>query len=362
MMFCRCSPKVLINAKMICLSLFLFGCQDDAGTTGWENFPDNFTEDQVTLSGNLLVDGVINIPNGVHVLVSEGSRLDFKLNSGLVVDGTLTILGTQDSQVQIKGDPQESTQSLIHLSQADSTCTIRYCTFISGFVGISSYRSSIILRWSTFEEQTRAGIEISGDDSSLVSANQFRNMRQISNGGYGIILTNCDATEVSQNQVENCVVGIYVRSSECDIRLNEISSCGLYGLEIFEGGHPEIYGNTIQSCGNYGVVLWGVSDPTRAVLRRNTIQNNQAGIWLRYWDRWDYSIVENNFLNNTLFSLGFTATSDHPSGIYRSFSVSNNYWGSTDSLAIAGMIQDGHEVVGMDTLQFMPVAQSPFGP
>jgi hypothetical protein len=40
--------------------------------------------------------------------------------------------------------------------------------------------------------------------------------------------------------------------------------------------------------------------------------------------------------------------------------ISNNYWGTTDSVEIAAAIIDAYDNPGWDTLSFVPFATSPF--
>jgi hypothetical protein len=348
--------RSMIIAMLLAVAfLAFFGC-DNEEASGPSDFPDQFDQAQLSLNGSYTLNTPVTIPDGV-LLTMSGASLALSGSGSLTIQGTL-----QMNDCEITGSASENISSVIHLDRADSLCSFRSCTFRRGYVALSSYHSNFLVEQCTFRQQYRAGIEVNGDEESVIRTSTFADMVQVSDAGYGAILVSCDSTRFEQNVVNNCVVGVYVMLSDALLFDNEISQCGLYGIEVNEDGHASIMNNYIHGCNNYALVIRGVSAPAQPILAGNTIQDNQAGVWLRYWNRYDNSIHGNNFIDNVEFSLGYTEDSDYPYSVFTPSDVTDNYWGSVDEDVIATMIRDGIDGLPVDTLEFRPFATSPFTP
>lgn len=111
----------------------------------------------------------------------------------------------------------------------------------------------------------------------------------------GIYIVDCWSSQISQNNILSCEIGILLTSSESIlISHNLIRNCSVGVLEVITG-NITVTENKIEGNWNgYGV--WMEASMFRNYINRNTITNNSIGIYLFF--TLFASIQENNFFSN----------------------------------------------------------------
>jgi parallel beta-helix repeat protein len=111
----------------------------------------------------------------------------------------------------------------------------------------------------------------------------------------GIYMVDCWSSQVSQNNILSCEIGILLTSSESIlISHNLIRNCSVGVLEVITG-NITVTENRIEGNWNgYGV--WMEASMFRNYISRNSITNNSIGIYLFF--TLFSNIQENNFFSN----------------------------------------------------------------
>ena len=121
-------------------------------------------------------------------------------------------------------------------------------------------------------------------------------------GAGQVILVNCDNITVGHLNISNTIVGIHlVKTINCRIAKNNISSNYMHGICLEESSNNTIRDNNISSNNRHGIYLWWSSNNN--TIRENLIESNDAdGIHLAISGH-------NELMNNTV-------NRNHEYGIY----------------------------------------------
>jgi|GEM_PF-1965230 len=144
--------------------------------------------------------------------------------------------------------------------------------------GISVYRGEGTTIKNTTVSSGYFGIYLSHSPGSYISENRIFNAR------YGIYVTNCDCTIVS-NVVFECLEGIGIYHSNSYIASNRVENITYTAISVSEGDNNEIVNNHISNA-RFGIKIYGCNN--------NTVINNVVDSVT------DYAIYFSHSGNNTV--------------------------------------------------------------
>ena len=92
-------------------------------------------------------------------------------------------------------------------------------------------------------------------------------------GAGQVILVNCDNITVGHSNISNTIVGVHLmKTTNCKIAKNNISSNYMHGIRLEESSNNTIRDNNITSNNRHGICLWWSSDNN--TIRENLIELN----------------------------------------------------------------------------------------
>lgn len=347
--------KLLLTAFMLLWSLSLFRCSDSVPkrtTMTLNNFYDvdlripSLTDVYVDQDVVFTNDVILTVEPDVSFFLYEGVRI--------TVHGSLHCVGDFDSPIVFDSDNQVASWGSIVLDSITGDATISHVVVQNaeyGFI-IQNCNSLIVFDDSKFEDNNDGVLVESSQTVNIQNSEFIRNRTGLyMNGSSKFILDNCVIND-------NIEYGMRIYSSNGSVvtgsrfQRNEIGiQCNVRDSTRFL--HNEIVDN------DHGIQYYNIS---RIRLLNNDIHANRSGILIaghfRSGGGLD-SIVNNNLDGNYEYALHFPDSSPlNPP--YFPLIATNNWWGTTDSLAIAEMIRDGYDTYVADTVRFLPCASSSF--
>ncbi len=195
--------------------------------------------------------GQVTIGTGVTVSIAPGTVVKFKTtSSNLIVNGTLTALGTEDNKIV----------------------------------------------FTSLKDDTYGGDTNSNGNATLPASQDWDSIRLLQGSGSSQ-LSHCIIKYAGYNTDSSSPrAGIYVNNSNPTIDFCEVKN-SYYGISILNGS-PTISGCVISNHYSYGIYCDGTSNP---VIESNTISSNIYGIVA---DATSMPTIRNNiFTNNSIYSI-----------------------------------------------------------
>jgi len=309
--------------------------------------------------------GFVQVRSGVTLTIQPGVTVNLG-TSNIEVNGTLVAVGTDTDQILINGTYKP------RAPVAFSENTNPFIMFMSGSNGLNEQTGSgsIIKNakvmsttlWVTnssprISDNSFSGymafesIRLQGGASSIYS-NSFTDGtitvsagsptiygNTLTNNGYGtaISVTGGNPVIVS-NGLSQFYGGISCAGSpDSIISDNSVSNC--YTAITVDGAGTIVERNVVSD--NQVGISAG-----NAIVRHNTIKNNDVGAYLTSATTFNYNNLENN-KNNTLC----TGSND--------VNATYNWWGTTDQSAISNSIYDNKNDFNLGKINFIPFLTAP---
>lgn len=124
-----------------------------------------------------------------------------------------------------------------------------------------------IVRNSTFINNKREGVFVTGNASPRIENNRFAN-----NDANGISVTKEANGEIRNNVFDNTGFGIAIGGNSTPLVADNQIHGNRNGIVLTDSAHPRLQSNAIDDNRDYGLVIMGLSEPT---LDRNTFKGNQ---------------------------------------------------------------------------------------
>ncbi len=335
----------------LALLLLWIGCEEKTTERQTVELPDTLYSD-ITIAANsdVEVHDHLTVPEGVVMTVERD--VHFLVDEGIII--------------RVEG-------SLIAHGSGDDPIVFRAAASADEWYGISSTLAND--NFSAMElnhvhvKDCVQGIEITGYNTQLQNV-------KVSNSVIGITCYGDSGTILNDLELRDCETGLAIRNSS-DVQIYDLwshhnvvgirayNNRALLTQSIIENNQSTgiicelsddsliIIDNSIRNSEN-GLAYYSAS---HVVLHNNTISNNTRGILLVSYHRATTSVSQNNIIDNTQYAMGYT---DPVWPADNAIDISNNWWGTTDSVAIAEVIIDVYDNLEFDTLRFVPFALEPF--
>ena len=190
----------------------------------------------------------------------------------------------------------------------------------------------------TWSESTQTGtltqnvsetIQVTSDDITLDGGGFILNIGGSLSTGVdlsGMLRVTVQNINVVNDYIENGYVGTGIAlnpSGYCNVINNTISGCE-QGIFMANAGTSLIEGNTILN-NDYGILIWGDVDHGDAVLKNNTIKDNNKGLEISVGP-FGFEIYNNNFINNGVQAQVFQGTNVFDLEDPATGGKGGNYW------------------------------------
>jgi len=195
-------------------------------------------------------EGNLELENGSTLIIGEGAELHFKSETGLIVDGTSTLIinGTIDNEVILSNISNSSNWNGVHIT--DGQAYINYVT-----ISYADY-----------------GLTISGTNNIEIINSEFKNNIM----GIGLFPANYNCLVENNKIHNNQMLGIIGISTNSRITGNAIYNNDYAGIYLLSGSNPvitnnEIFENGDENCTHCsGIVLYN-SSPILSTKKPNII-------------------------------------------------------------------------------------------
>jgi parallel beta-helix repeat protein len=124
-----------------------------------------------------------------------------------------------------------------------------------------------IIRSSTFVNNKREGIFVTGNAAPRIENNRF-----VNNSANGISVAKQAQGEIRGNLFENTGFGIAIGGNSAPIVTDNQIRGNRNGVVLTDAAHPRLQSNVIENNREYGLVIMGKSQPD---LSNNTLRGNQ---------------------------------------------------------------------------------------
>jgi len=204
-----------------------------------------------------------------------------------------------------------------------------------------------------------------GVGGGSVGGSSLNNCYASYNLNYGISADTIINSTITHNNfgikngvIKNCIVSYNNYGIECSCC--SVDSCIIrnnqYGIE----GSVEIKNNIVDSNSVVGISIFGGCS---ANITNNMVRFNVTGIDVYAQDTITNNIIENNTIgikleaNSLIYcnKICNSASYDLQYAISPNFSVTNNYWCTTDSALIESHIYDGYDNISLGLITFIPI-------
>lgn len=301
-----------------------------------------------------LLTGSVTVNPGVTLTIEPGTTVDLALNY-LTVGGTLSAVGTSDNKIVFQTSYTYTTIRVQFVSTSTSWnpttgsgCIVDNAIFNSVSISVSSCSPKISNNYFTNNQLT--SITVYGGSPLIVnnaldtratcistnngySGSPIISGNFIKSSGAGNFGISCgNNVSVSDNNITNCYVGIYVIGN-ATITRNLVTS-NTFGL-MTSISTATVENNTFAN-NTVGINGGGT-------IRNNTFGNNQVGIMD---SNINSNITQNNFFGNTKYNFQLALTI--------SVDATYNWWGTSDASAINLTISDIKNNPLVGTVNFTP--------
>jgi hypothetical protein len=314
--------------------------------------------------GNVEIDGIIRVPEGIRLIVLPGTVIEFKKRdtngdgigeNGLLIQGLLIAKGTLENPILFRSAEKNARMgdwdAINIMSSNGPQNLIEYCQIEDAYRALHFHFSNVAVNNSVLRNNYRgmqfqeAVAEIRGNtvygnksgvrarDSEIVFDN---NVLHSNYRGIDLLRDNLIAKE--NRVVNNLMEGIKMREGTAVIEENVIDGnrFGLMVTDMYYGNYIrnvitnngeagasmknmdniEVQGNFIAGNGLNGMNVQNI----RATVKGNQIsENGERGMGILSFEG---VITENNFVRNGLYAIGLDGPSD--------VSAPLNWWGGDD--------------------------------
>jgi len=201
----------------------------------------------------VVINDVVVKPYGT-LTIEPGVEVRFGGNFSLIVEGTLTAIGTQENKITFtsnKHEPEGGDWNAIRFMNRTQLSTMMYCIVKYATNGLTIQNGYVRIENSEISEN-EVGISITGDNQVTLQNNILRA------NGDGVFLTGNSASGINMRQ------NLVLLSTKSGIELNADNYT-----------NTVIWNNTISS-NNYGFL---VSGGTETRITNNSISYNSIGIF-----------------------------------------------------------------------------------
>ncbi len=299
--------------------------------------------DNVWESGNYVIDGDVEIPNGSNLYISYGSIIRFNGNFKIKVKGnfgTMTksmmsspplfpVIFTSDDTLNIWGG--------IYIAESGKA-KVDFSAIRGAGVGVFVENTSALISNSVFIDNKNYGVsavQISSNDTVLIKNSIFTKQP------IGVNFEFTDTTVSIENSifVSNSESGIYATTSGAKVRGNYFAE-NRYSIQIKSNVHKDtlkIVNNEFVSSKSYHVVHNGGI----VLTRYNNIYSKKGGIALSPYYGIPVNIINSNNILGERFLLFLSASAPNTNARF-------NYWGTVSEAEIRNLIFDRNDVAPSD--------------
>ncbi|MDN3494269.1 right-handed parallel beta-helix repeat-containing protein [Winogradskyella bathintestinalis] len=258
----------------------------------------------VNVSGNIsgnwtnnntyIVNGDITIPPSQTLNIEPGTEVRFDGYYSLIVNGTLTAVGTENNKINITSNstnPTNNDWNQIKINSTSASSEINYCVIEYGHItdfaetGFIEINGEVTISNSTIKNSNGPAIKIALNYSGDVLIDNC----EINDSNYGIYNSGIGEILITNNRIFDInTIGVYenIYDSQTTIRNNIIYNCPYTGITshsdilierniLFNNGHGNPYGAGVF-----------VVDGT-PIIANNTMFSNKNGV----------GIYDNDFYN-----------------------------------------------------------------
>lgn len=333
--------KLPSACALAALAAIMLGCDKDdgdgnPGVTLEEHYTDPFVLQggtQYLLTRDALFEDSLLIEAGAQILVKGEYRL--------TTYGPVVVAGTAGSHVKINAS-QAGSVGFAGFHMQGRTITIDYLDVTGPGQGLVLQAAAAQVSHVTFTGcdvglwSSNGTLEVSGLEAT--GCGQGLRAEQCPVDATGLVLVNCEA-------------GVTFTNTAGTLTASTFDNCGS-GVASNSGDRVELRGLDIRNC-DYGVYyFYG-----RVFIDQCTIDQNNFGIFMKAYPRWEVAITQSNITDNLTWNL---AIDNVPYNNPHHLDISGNWWGTTDVEQITALIQDGWDLAAADTLDIEPVATSPW--
>ena len=315
--------------------------------------------------------GPLGFKQGVTLTIEAGTVVDLN-HYYMQVNGTLIARGTSTSKIQFNGG---NLQGLTINGEAGSGSTIQYGLINSAFSAnsITIDHCTVTGRFSASGSSSITNNIIAGGVTVSDSTSLIGNVISgIPNGYSGahvpIVSANTQSYSTSTVIVQNNTIiggnsayeGQAYTGISCfghtTITDNVITNCqeAIYIVSFSTTEHIEIHKNTLNNNGCGIFIEAGNSDSAsneNLLIEANLIANNVIGINVQR----DDGIAKPTIRNNNIYNNGSNLNWGLPTNV----DASDNWWGTTNELAINQSIYDFKNDFNLGTVTFTPFLTAP---
>lgn len=338
----------------------------------------------------IVVDTVVVFP-GVTLTIEPGVTVKFETDKRLEIrQAKLIAIGTSADSITFtsnSGLPSPGIWDAIFLNGENSNIKAYFCNFLfatNGIYSFDNYADTLIIKRSSFRfNETGFNNEFGG--VALIDSCSFKN-----NLEYGLYI---EGSYVNYCNISKNQNGIYGHSNI--ITNTRVDSSFNIGIEPAIGASV---GTVIDNCeiidNTYGIVSMGGEMPLGRIINSQIDSNIVAGIVVYAYLKGDTvfncqisnngigildttclgcnggtDVIMNNFIENNNIGIKHSTAYDTifcnkicNNNIYNfwnnsilNVNISNNYWCTSDSSAVASKMYDGYDNINLGLVSFMPI-------
>jgi len=340
-----------------------------AGEDGITRLHDQtFNKDQ-TWSGTVLIDGVVQFAPEANLTIMPGTTVKFTKTdtdkdgigeNELYVQGSITANGTKDKPITFTSAEEHKRPGdwgAVNIMVSEgrknelSNCIIEY-----GYRGFHMHFSKATIRDSQLRNNYLGiqcqdsqldvtGCIISGNRGALVFKDSKLLIKDcmLTNNYWGVRFLYGDAEMTGNTVIGNMINGITFRETTVRASGNRLRG-NRKGFSA-ELAQVELSDNIVENSVESGIYL---KHSTGTVSGNVITRNGNSGISI---EDSDVKIAGNEITDNSLYAIDNNGSMD--------VDAKGNWWGTSDSFEIKGMVFDKAKATAIGAVEFSPAAQGP---
>ncbi len=275
----------------------------------------NITEDTTWTLANspYIVTETVQVLEDVTLTIEPGVVVRFNEGIGLNIGGKLIARGTQTNIINFTANQDSNWGGIKFFSSSIDAV----------FNENGNYESGSIVEYSIIEKAGFYSIATGKRRAVVINnASPFINKNTINNNLYEAVYVMQSLAQITNNIISNNTGGITIIYNSPTIKNNEIFNNDNSGIYFYNGANPIISLNSIYS-NNYGISTNLYPSPPD--INYNNIFDNNYNVYL------SGEIIEE-------------------------IDMSNNYWGTTDTIVIDSKIWDYYDDISLGKVIYEPFA------